>query len=354
MIFSLRINRLIRKMRHQRSVGVSLVMFLLTVSVLGNAICFHIFDGQRQGLGFDDALWYSFISITTIGYGDFYAESGPARLGTLFFVVAMGLATFSVVIGMGIDWVAEQTSRIEGGLGEIQANDHIIIVNFPSESRLRQIVQELMSDSGYKDKEIVIVADSIDRLPFSENNLMFVRGPILEQETYQRACIKNASMAIVLAMSYTDPSSDAIVASVVSVMDSLNSETHIVAECLNPKHRMLFDTVNCDAVIYSMQISGNLLAQEVHDPGVAQLIDTITSNIRGTTLYSVGVEEKLTIGYGEIAKRLFDADVNLLCVNRGLESLTSFTGLSPQPGDRVIYAGTERWTWSQLKHAIKA
>lgn len=345
---------LFHKLRNKRSLGVACALSLLAVSVLGNASCYYYFDNSPdKEVGVGDALWYSAISITTIGYGDHYAQSTPARLSTVFFVVFVGLAAFSVVLGMGIEWVSEQASKSIRGLGTAVASNHVIIVNFPSETRVRQIIQELKSDSGHNNREIVIVADSIDMLPFTEKNVVFIRGPVLEHDTYERARINDAEMAIVLATSYSDPCSDAVVASVVSVIDNMKSDTHIVAECLNPNHRKLFASVNCDAIIYSMQISGNLLAQEVHDPGVAQLIDTITSNQRGTTLFTLLVPDGVSVSYHELAKQLLDIDVNLICVNRQDESLTALRTLTSQPGDRLVYAGMERWNWDQLQRALK-
>jgi hypothetical protein len=52
--------------------------------------------------------------------------------------------------------------------------------------------------------------------------------------------------------------------------------------------------------------------------------------------------------YNDFAKGLLARDINLLCVNRGTESLTSLTGVEPQSGDRVIYASEQRLKWEEL------
>ncbi len=191
-------------------------------------------------------------------------------------------------------------------MSNIVAKDHILIVNFPSVDRVSQLIQELKSDPQHENREIVVISDKISELPIQEDNVLFVAGPVLEQGTYLRAKAEDCKMVIVLATSYADLNSDAIVASAVSVIDSVNSNAHIVAECLNEKHRMLFNSVNCNAIVFSMKISGNLLAQETHDPGVAQLVDTITSNIRGTTLFTTRVDEQNDqLSYNTIAKNFF-------------------------------------------------
>lgn len=345
----LRLVRHYRRIRRHKSIGVGIILALLTISILGNALVFHYFEGTRDGHTFGDALWYSIISVTTIGYGDFSAVSPGARLGTVFFVVILGLATFSVFIGMAIDWISDLSSKGQRGMGTVYAKDHVLIVNVPSVPRVVQLIEELRSDPQHQGREIVVISDTLERLPFEREDVLFVRGPLLEQETYERARAAEAKMAIILATSYEDAKSDAIVASTIAVIDSIKPDLHIVAECLNEKHRMLFDSVHCDAIIFSLQLSGNLLAQEAHDPGISRLVDVITSNVRGTTLYTSEVNGSHdSVCYNDLAKTLLDRDVNLLAVNRNDECLTSFVSLHAETGDRVVYAAQRRLSWDEL------
>ena len=196
---------------------------------------------------------------------------------------------------------------------------------------------------------MVVISDRIDELPFQDPQVLFVHGSVLDRATYLRACVDQAAKAIVLATSYEDPGSDAVVASAVAVIDSIKPDIHIVAECINPSHRPLFDSVHCDSIVFSMGITGNLLAQEAQDPGIAQLIEVITSKSRGTTLFSIDVPDGSDISYTALATRLLVKDVNVLCVNRGRDSLTSWTDCPPQPGDRLIYASEKRHSWPELQ-----
>lgn len=341
--------RFCRRIRAHRAIGVAFVIGMLLVSVLGNATCFYVCDGAEQGIGMGDALWYSIISITTIGYGDLSAVSPGARLGTIIFIVLIGLSTFSVFLGMTIDWVTEMGMKGRRGMGNVIAKDHVLLINVPSETRVRQLIDELLADPQHGQTEIVVISSTLESFVHEHERVLFVRGSILERETYLRASAEFAKMAIVLATSYEDPNSDAVVASAISVIDSIREDIHIVAECLNAAHARLFTSVHCDAIVYSMDISGKLLAQEAQDPGVSQLVDVLTSNAKGTTLYSTAVEDPLpAMDYKAFAKRLLDADVNLLSVNRGIESLTSFQSVQPQTGDRLIYCAVSRLPWSEL------
>jgi voltage-gated potassium channel len=342
--------RLFRRLRAKKQLGLLLVLGLLVMSLLGNAVCFYTFDGASSEVSFADAMWYSVISITTIGYGDYSATSMGARVGTVVFIVLVGMAAFTVFLGIVVDGMTQLAMKGQFGMGTALASDHCLIVNFPSEPRVRRLVQELRGDPAFGDGEIIIVSDRVERLPFDEPKLLFVRGNPLESETFTRASIGRARSAIVLATGYDDPNSDAVVSSIISVIDSLNPDVRVVAECLDDRHELLFQAVHCDALVNGMNIADHLLVQETHDPGLSQMVDEITSNCRGLTLFTaeVAADPAYDGDYCRLAKDLLDRDVNVLAVNRGSEARTSFRDIHPEPGDSVVYLADHRYDWSGL------
>lgn len=344
--------RIIRYLRRRKQAGFGFAFALLALAVIGNAVAFWWFDGPLYrddgGLGPGDALWYSIVSVTTIGYGDYYAQSTGARIAAVLFVVVVGLGAFTVLLGMIIDWATDLALQEQRGMSTVTTRDHILIVNFPSANRVHQLVGELQADAEHRRRDIVIVSDAIDALPFRGDRLQFVKGSVLGAATYERANLADACMVIVLADSYSDPNSDAVVASAAAVIGRMRPGIHLVAECLEPSHRPLFASVNVDAVVNSLSITGNLLAQEAQDPGVSQMMDVFTSNTRGATLFSTVVPSSVARSYRELAIALLERDVNLVCVNRGSDSLTAFGSLSVEAGDRVIYASDRRLNWSEI------
>ena len=265
MVFKL--NRLLAQMRRRKEVGLGLLLVVVLISITGNAATFYLLEGDSQGVGIGDALWYSIVSITTIGYGDLAPDSMGARIGTAIFIVLLGLSAFTAAIGMTVDWLIDLQLKERTGLGRALARDHLLIVNYPSERRVQQVIDEFLGDPRHKNDEIVVITDKVDSLPFDLRNGHFVRGSPLEEETYSRANVGDARQAIVLSPGYDDPSSDSVNASIVSIHEHLNPEIRTVVESLNVKHELLFKGSKNASVVHTFQISSNLLVQESQGPG---------------------------------------------------------------------------------------
>lgn len=342
-------------MRRRRGLGVLFLVGTLAISVIGNTLSFFYFERVIESPpNLVESFWYSVVSITTIGYGDYYATTNPARVAAAIFIIFIGLAAFTTSVGMFVDWIVEIRDRERSGMGTPTARGHLLIVNFPSESRVRQIINEFSTDAEHKDREIIIVTDEIERLPFGIVNVSFVRGSPLEGETYRRASIDHASQAIVLSTSYDDPRSDSFVASVAFVIEGLNPTTKIVAECLDPKHVVLFNKSDRVSLVYTLSVAANLLVQEAQDPGVTLLAQAITSNEVEGTLATTTVDGELGFdsSYKTIASKLLDQDVNLVGVVRDGHVILSFQGQVCTSGDTLVYIDSSRRDWSQLREML--
>ncbi len=348
MTFILRLRRVARRIVSSRRAGLLTVAVLAAISLVGNTLTYVVFDHATWG----DGLWYSIISVTTIGYGDESAVSLGARLGTVFFIVFLGLSVFTVLLGMFADYVMERTQKGIRGMGTVLTNDHVVIANYAGASRLNQVLRELAGDPAYGAAPVVLVTDQIAEMPAGPRNLQFVNGSPLDDATWQRAGLADARLVLVLPYNYEDPNADAVSASIVSVIQRLVPGKRVVAECLDETRRALFPTEEAVSVVCGLQVAGNILVQELSDPGVSHTLEEITSNLRGTTLYSTRVADAPTVDYTTIAKALLDHGDNLLSVIRGTQTHTTFAGLRPQQGDVLVYVGEKRLAWQELCAAL--
>ncbi|MCH8281906.1 MAG: hypothetical protein IIC96_14640 [Chloroflexi bacterium] len=328
---------------------------VIGTSILGNALTFFFFESPSQpDLTIADSFWYSIISITTIGYGDFSASTLGARIGTVVFIVFVGLVAFTATAGMLVDWVLDLRIKEQTGMANIQAKGHLLIINFPNEARVRQIVEEFVSDPSHKKDDIVIITDALTTLPFSHPNVSFVRGSPLEEETYTRALLSDATKVIILNTNYDDPNSDSVVASVASVIHHLNPDVRVVAECLSPKHELLFGNLEDVTLVYTLRMANNLLVQETQDPGVTILTRAMMSNMVSGTLASTKVDSPVqdSMSYEQVAVKLLSQDINLVGVIRDKQVHFKFGDLFLAVGDLLVYISSSRYSWAALQQTL--
>jgi voltage-gated potassium channel len=83
---------LVADVLHNRSQYAAFITILLTILVLTvSSVLVLQFESRDPAASIQtgaDALWYSIVTITTVGYGDFYPVTGPGRVAGMFIMFA--------------------------------------------------------------------------------------------------------------------------------------------------------------------------------------------------------------------------------------------------------------------------
>jgi len=127
-----------------------------TVLVLNGAVIVYLFERHAPGSNIHtlgNALWWSFVTVTTVGYGDFYPVTAWGRI-TACFIMGTGLLTLAVVTAqVASSFVAQapsraalapqdETARREVTLAELDQRlariEHLLTTTRPGRPRLDQ------------------------------------------------------------------------------------------------------------------------------------------------------------------------------------------------------------------------
>jgi len=262
-------------------------LFCLTIITLFiGGLGLHFFEKTPRIV---DAFWWSFVTITTVGYGDITPSTiGGRIIGVVVMVFGIG------ILGMFTATIASafvDTKLKEGkGVNSVKVKDHFIICGWSYKAK--EIISELRADKKVKDKPIVIIAD-IPEKPLEDENTYFIHGEV-DLDILQKANLREASVVMVLTDEDLDSySRDAKVVLNTLSIRKLNPNVYICVEISDSRNMQHGKLAGADEIIVIGELSGNLLVQAALDHGITKIITELVSNKFGNELYKVKTPENL-------------------------------------------------------------
>ncbi|MFH1134722.1 MAG: ion channel [Pseudomonadota bacterium] len=261
------------------------VFLALILLVLLGAGALRFFEPR---LSFPDSLWWSIVTVTTVGYGDV----SPATLG--------GRVVGVMLMMLGIGFLGVLTATIAGlfvenkimenkGMKPVKVRGQFLICGWNYGGR--QIVDLLRQDEKSVKAPIVVIADLPEK-PVDDRNLFFIRGEV-GTETLEMAGAAEADTAMVL---YTE-TLDVPVRDAKSILDTLTLKSlfpdlYVCVELMEAKNVEHCQRAKADEIIVVGQLSSNLLAQAALDHGVTNMVSELVSRY-GSELYKIDLPSSL-------------------------------------------------------------
>jgi len=301
---------------------------------------------ENPALTWQDAIWYSIVTVTTVGYGDFYPVSTGGR-----FIVAMPLMFFGIgllgfILSLAASALVEAKTKELHGMSDSRATGHLVIFNFPGVGKLESLIRELRSDPQFgKQREIVLVDESLAELPpeLVKLEVHFVSGNPARDQTLDRANVDRATQAIVLAKTPGDPRSDDQNIAITLAIEARNPDVETVVECVDVKTEELLRKAGCDSIVCTSRFDSAFLSHELLNPGAQEVIQELTSNLHGEQIYVTEYSGKKRVAFNQVAKacqRLGHLAIGLR--HEGATQLNVTADVQVKPGDQVISIGPER------------
>lgn len=261
------------------------VFSLLTVVVTYGATGFMFFEiADKPSLTWSDAFWWTIVTLTTVGYGDFAPASAAGRFFVALPLMVFGIGLLGYVLSLAAAALVESRSRDLAGLGTMKLEKHVVIVNMPNLGKLERLIEELRHTTSLgPTTEVVLIDEELAQLPpeLAERGVRFVKGNPARDETLSRAAVKNAAFAIILTKRPGDPHCDDQATAIVLAVEGHNRTIRSVVECVDPAMEELLRKAGSDSIVCTARFDNHFLVSELLHPGAQDVIDHLLSTVRG-------------------------------------------------------------------------
>ncbi len=237
--------------------GISLACAYLVLLLISSLLIKLVEPSDSALTHFDQALWWSIVTSTTVGYGDIFPLSIQGKLVAVLLPIFMGIGLGAAFITHVASSLIERKDKKMHGEKEYNGKGHILLVGSTDETE--QLVKEIQKDETYADQDIVLMAD-ISRHPFPDlDNVFFIKGCPDTQHTLNKTNIKEAARIII----HTGNDERSLFA-LINVLKLKNKACEITVRCISSHSLDTFSSVQGDFQII-MQMTSEMMVQAMQD-----------------------------------------------------------------------------------------
>jgi len=271
-------------------------VFILMLSILlyGSTGFLYFELPANPDLTWGDGLWYTIVTIATVGYGDFFPKSVGGRflVGWPIMVIGIGLLGYALSL-IAAALVTSKTREVKG-MSSFNLQNHLVIFNFPGLAKVERVLEELALDPSFgHHKQVLLIDEQLDELPveLQKRGVQFVRGNPTRDVTLTRASLDKATHAVVLCRTHGDPASDNLNVAITLAIEARCHNVKTVVECSDPSSEELLRKAGCDRVVCTAHFDSLFISQELLNPGVQGVIADLFSSRGGQQIYFTAVKQ---------------------------------------------------------------
>ena len=225
----------------------------------------------------NNPFWWAIVTMTTVGYGDFSPETPEGRMFAVFIMFA-GITLVSLLTASISSIFVAQKIREGKGLEKLNLSDHFILCGWNSNAnKIINSIQLLNHNQRKIDLFLIndLSEEEITQLKtrFSKIKIHFVSGDFAQEETLHRASIATSDTVIIIPNNLNNDQNthDEKTIFATLTIKSIDASIRVVAYLLDRENLTHIKRAEADEVVVSDDLSLNILASHVIDPGVPQL-----------------------------------------------------------------------------------
>jgi voltage-gated potassium channel len=258
-------------MKVLKTLGIAVVAFAIYLGLLATLIHFEKAADEPSITNLSEAIWYSVVTMTTVGYGDMYPLTSQGKwIGYLFIVASMGV--LGLLIGRISNMINELRENRRLGYNGTNFTNHVVIIGW---NRFAQTVMEQLIPADVKVAVILDQRAQIELLveQYDKTQVFFLLADPHNFELARKANIEAANIVFV----NLDDDTDKLVYLINSKKFYHRALTYGVA-VNDPELVPAFETAGAAVVLSRDEIDAKLTASFIFEPEVAKYIEQLISS----------------------------------------------------------------------------
>ena len=256
------------------------VVQLLAIMSLHTAVIMLI---EKRNLF--ESIWFTMVSLTTVGYGGFIPQSQAGKLATMVLVFSVGIWLLAHTVSLIVEHTTERTKQKKLGNWSWKMKDAIVLMGSPSrgaEVFFKNLLGQLRMTEQLAGKDVVIVSTNFpEGLPESVSDLgaVLINHDLDDKELYDKPVIRHASMFYFLAADEVNNVSNSVTFNGLSLLEqSEASPRQVIAETTKECDRPRFLNAGATAIIRPIRAYPEMAVRAMVNEQNATFIENMFSS----------------------------------------------------------------------------
>lgn len=288
------------------------ILILVLGVIAYGTIGFHLIEGQP----WVTSLYWTFVTIATVGYGDYSPETNIGMIFTITLIV-FGIGTFALAVEALADLLFKRQQMKFLGLIKVEKSLHVVICGWTESTT------ECIKEIGKENEVFVLDEDENVRKKALKNGVNFVQGDPTRISDLKKANVRGARAVIV------DMDTDSTTIHCILSIRKIDQKVRIIAEAQRYENIEQIKLAGANQIISPYVISGRLMYKSIDDGYEAMFVQDVLaehkeremreiqirpeSDFAGKTLLEADIHEKtglVVVGIGKEGKLTIDPDRN--------------------------------------------
>ena len=294
---------------------------LITILVFTGLMLIIFLSEQKTNSAINtlfDAIWYTLVTITTVGYGDITPRSILGRTSAMILLLA-GVALFGALSGKFASFLFDRQQKKDRGLLKMnKIKNHFLICGWkPNFERILEGI--LLANPEIPPEKIILLNNSsqneMEKIKADSRfkNINYIHGDFTDEDTLLKSQIKTAERTLILAdnsENFSSLETDSRTVLAVITIKNLNPKIYCVAEIIDSKFEKHLSLAHCDEIILSADYGQNLLIQASSGKGMSHILRELISEESDSGILICDIPQKFVgNNYGEFRLSLKTSDI---------------------------------------------